>query len=102
LILVRSEVKLMTVFVVALVLGAAICIASATGLKWRLVNLGFILTFTGLGFGVGYLFGGQVAIPLAVSVGAASAAGCAVWNKWRKQAARGIQSASAKSAKNQA
>lgn len=78
----------MMLFVAALLLVEILTIMSTRGLKWRLVNLGIILAFTGLGFGIGYAaFGGLVRIPLAVSTGAAGAAGCSVWNKWRRKAA---------------
>jgi hypothetical protein len=55
----------------------------------ELINLGIILAFTGVGLAIGYFaFGGQVAIPSAVSIGSAGAAGCFTWNKWRREAAK--------------
>ena len=85
-------------FVLLIVL-AAVAIAGAKGMKWKLTNLVIILGFAGLGLAASYgmglwrhnmALGAQVAMPLGISLAAAGVMRCSAWNKRRKAAARGM------------
>jgi hypothetical protein len=74
----------MMLIIAAMVVVTGLAVAGAKRLRWRLVNLGIIVGSTCIGFGLGYaVVGGQTAMPLGFSVGAAGAMGCSIWNQWR-------------------
>jgi hypothetical protein len=79
----------------ALVALSVLAIASAKGMKWKLLNLLIILAFMGLGLLIGWgmgmwgknmEIGALVAIPLACLLGAVGALGCWRRNKRRAKA----------------
>ena len=74
-----------TLWLVTLILGTGLAVASGDGMKWKLLNLVIILGCMSLGYGLGYSLGlgtgnlGRVpnqALPLAMMFGIAGALGC--------------------------
>jgi hypothetical protein len=79
-------------WLVTLILGAALAVASGDGVTWKLVNVVIILGCMGLGYGLGYALGlgrgyfGSVAnqaLPLAMMFGIVGALGCLWQNNAR-------------------
>jgi hypothetical protein len=74
-----------TLWLVTLILGSGLAVASGDGMKWKLLNLVIILGCMSLGYGLGYSLGlgtgnlGRVpnqALPLAMMFGIVGALGC--------------------------
>ena len=74
-----------TLWLVTLILGTGLAVASGDGMKWKLLNLVIILGCMSLGYGLGYSLGlgtgnlGRVpnqALPLAMMFGIVGALGC--------------------------
>jgi hypothetical protein len=72
-------------WLVTLILGSSLAVASGEGMKWKLVNVVIIAGCMGLGYGLGYALGlgiknlGMVpnqALPLAMMFGIVGALGC--------------------------
>ena len=72
-------------WLVTLLLGSTLAVASGEGVKWRLLNVVIILGCMGLGYGLGYALGlgsgnlGSVpnqALPLSMMFGIVGALGC--------------------------
>jgi hypothetical protein len=81
-------------WLVTLMLGAGLAIASGQGVKWRLLNLAIILGCMGVGYGLGYAVGlgrgnfGAVAnqaLPVSMMFGIVGALGCLWLNSRPKE-----------------
>jgi hypothetical protein len=81
-----------TLWLVTLILGSGLAVASGQGGKWRLLNAVTILGCMGIGYGLGYAVGlgsknfGSVpnqALPLAMMFGTVGALGCLWQNNSR-------------------
>jgi hypothetical protein len=79
-------------WLVTLILGAGLAVASGEGVKWKLLNLVIILGCMSLGYGLGYSLGlgsgnlGRVpnlALPLSMMFGIVGALGCLWQNNSR-------------------
>ncbi len=75
------------IWLAALILSSVFAIASARGVKWKLLNVVIILGCMGLGLGIGYAAGlgsenmgraPNAALPLSMMFGIVGALGC-VW-----------------------
>jgi hypothetical protein len=79
----------MMLIIASMVVVTGFAVAGAKRLRRRLVNLGIIVGSTCIGFGIGYVVvGGPAAMPMGLSVGAAGALGCSIWNEWRTKESR--------------
>jgi len=81
-------------WLVTLILGSGLAVASGEGVKWKLLNVAIILGCMGLGYGLGYALGlgsknmGMVpdqALPLAMMFGIVGALGCLWQNNSRSK-----------------
>jgi hypothetical protein len=79
-------------WLVTLILGSSLAVASGQGVKWRLLNAVIILGCMGMGYGLGYAVGlgsrnfGTVpnqALPLSMMFGIVGALGCLWQNNSR-------------------
>jgi hypothetical protein len=79
-------------WLVTLILASGFAVASGRGVRWKLLNVGFILICMGLGYGIGYAAGlgsknlGAVphaALPFSMMFGIVGALGCLQRNNWR-------------------
>ena len=79
-------------WLVTLILGAGLAVASGQGAKWKLLNVVIILECMGIGYGLGYAVGlgskkfGTVrnqALPLSMMFGIVGALGCLWQNNSR-------------------
>ena len=85
------------IWLAALVGLGGYAIIGAKGVKWKLINLGIIVGLMASGMGLGLLagmwgknmaIGGEVAVPLAIALGAVGGLGCIRRNIMREKIAK--------------
>jgi hypothetical protein len=82
------------IWLAALILGSGFAIASAEGVKWKILSAVIILACMGMGFGLGYALSlgsenlgfvrGQ-GVPFAMVFGIVGAMTCVVRNTWNSE-----------------